>query len=84
MPFDTQQGWSSIYAQQGGVNQQAAVYIADIYRSFAPIQGRTFAQLSPADLDQMIAGTQEAIVDLDHLRDLCTSLDVIYKQTGNT
>jgi hypothetical protein len=83
MPFDTQQGWSSIYAQQGGVNQQATVYIADIYRAFAPTQGRSFAQLSPAELDQMIAGAQQALVDLDHLRDLCKSLDVIYNRTGN-
>jgi hypothetical protein len=83
MPFDTQQGWSSIYAQQGSVDQQADAYLADIYRAEAPTKGRTFAQLSPADLVQMIAGIQQALADLDHLRDLCKSLDVIYKRTGN-
>jgi hypothetical protein len=82
MPFDNQQGWSSIYAQQGGVNQQATVYLADIYRAEAPTKGRAFAQLTPTDLDQMIAGTQQTLADLDHLRDLCKSLDVIYKRTG--
>jgi hypothetical protein len=82
MPFGTQQGWSSIYAQQGSVNQQASVYIFDIYRAGAPTKGRTFAQLTPAEIDQAIAGIQQAIVDLDHLRDLCKSLDVIYNRTG--
>lgn len=83
MPFDTQQGWSVLYAQQGGVNQQAAVFIADIYRAEAPIQGRTFDQLTPAELDQAIAATQQALADLDHLRDLCKSLDLIYSRTGS-
>ena len=83
MPFDTQQAWSVIYGQQGSVNQQAAVYIADIYRAAAPTKGRSFADLTPAELDQSIAGLQLALADLDHLRDLCKSLDVIYHRTGN-
>jgi hypothetical protein len=83
MPFDTQQGWSVIYGQQGAVNEQAAVYIADIYRASAPTKGRSFADLTPAQLDQTIAGLQQALADLDHLRDLCRSLDVIYHRTGN-
>jgi hypothetical protein len=82
MPFDNQQGWSVLYAQQGSVNQQASVYIADIYRAAAPTKGRAFAQLTPAELDQSIASTQQALADLDHLRDLCKSLDVIYNRTG--
>ena len=83
MPFDTQQAWSVIYGQQGAVNEQAAVYIADIYRASAPTKGRSFADLTPAQLDQTIAGLQQALADLDHLRDLCKSLDVIYHRTGN-
>ena len=83
MPFDTQQAWSVIYGQQGAVNEQAAVYIADIYRASAPTKGRAFDQLTAAELDQSIAGLQLALADLDHLRDLCKSLDVIYKRTGN-
>ena len=83
MPFDTQQAWSVIYGQQGAVNEQAAVYIADIYRASAPTKGRSFADLTPAQLDQTIAGLQQALADLDHLRDLCKSLDVIYHRTDN-
>ncbi len=83
MPFDSAQAWSSIYAQQGSVNQQASVYILDIYRASAPTKGRAFAQLTPAELDQAIAGTQQALVDLDHLRDLWMSLGVIYNRSGN-
>jgi hypothetical protein len=83
MPYDTTQAWSGIYGQQGAVNDQSRVYILDMYRAAAPTKGRTFAELSPAELDQMIAGTQQAIVDLDLLRDLCKSLDVIYQHTGN-
>ena len=83
MPFDTQQGWSVIYGQQGAVNDQARVYIADIYRAAAPTKGRPFAELTPAELDQSIAGLQQSLADLDHLRDLCKSLDVIYHRTGN-
>jgi hypothetical protein len=83
MPFDTQQGWSVIYGQQGAVNQQASVYIADIYRAAAPTKGRPFAELTPAQLDQTVAGLQQALADLDHLRDLCKSLDVIYHRTAN-
>jgi hypothetical protein len=82
MPYDTEQAWSAIYGQQGAVNNQAHIYILDLYRAAAPTQGRPFAQLSPAELDQMIAGTQQAIVDLDLLRDLCKSLDTIYQRTG--
>ena len=83
MPFDSQQAWSVIYGQQGAVNEQAAVYIADIYRASAPTKGRSFADLTPAQLDQTIAGLQQALADLDHLRDLCKSLDVIYHRTDN-
>jgi hypothetical protein len=83
MPFETQQGWSVLYAQQGDVNRQASVFIADIYHAGAPTKGRTFAQLSPAELDQMIAATQQAIVNLDMLRDYCKSLDVIYNRSGH-
>jgi len=82
MPYDTEQAWSGIYAQQGAVNDQSRVYILDMYRAAAPTQGRTFAQLTPAELDQIIAGTQQSIVDLNLLRDLCKSLDNIYSHTG--
>jgi hypothetical protein len=83
MPYDAEQAWSVIYGQQGVVNDQARVYILDIYRAQAPLKGRTFAQLTPAELDQAIAGVQQALVDLDLLRDLCKSLDKIYLRNGH-
>ncbi len=83
MPYDTAQAWSGIYGQQGTVNQQASVYISDIYRAAAPTKGRPFAELTPAELDQTIVGLQQSLADIDHLRDLCKSLDVIYKRTKN-
>ncbi len=83
MSYDTEQAWAVIYGQQGAVNDQASVYIHDIYRAQAPLKGRPFAQLTPADLDQSIAAIQLTLADLDHLRDLCKSLDRIYNRTGN-
>jgi hypothetical protein len=83
MPFDTQQGWSVIYGQQGVVNDQAHVYILDIYRASAPTRGRAFDQLTPAQLDQAIAGLQQAIADIELLRDFCKSLDRIYDRNGH-
>lgn len=82
MSYDTEQAWAVIYGQQGAVNDQASFYIHDIYRAQAPFKGRAFAQLTPADLDQSIANLQQALADLDHLRDLCKSLDRIYNRTG--
>jgi hypothetical protein len=83
MPYNTTQTWSVIYGQQGVVNDQAHAYILDIYRAKAPTRGRPFDQLTPAQLDQSIAGLQQALADLDLLRDFCKSLDKIYQRTGN-
>lgn len=82
MPYETEQNYSAIYGQQGAVNDQAKLYIRSIYLAGAPLKGRTFAQLSPAELDETIAAVQHAIVDLDLLRDLCNSLKVVYAQTA--
>jgi predicted secreted protein len=46
------------------------------------MQARKLADLQPADLDKMIANSQEALVDLNYLRELCTSLDRIYKSAA--
>jgi hypothetical protein len=83
MSYDTEQAWSVIYGQQGAVNERASVYIADIYRAGAPTKGRTLAQLTPAEVDQSIAGLQQALADLDLLRDYCKSLDKIYQRTAD-
>lgn len=83
MPYDTEQAWSVIYGQQGAVNERASVYIADIYRAQAPTKGRTFPQLTPDEVDQSIVGLQQALADVDLLRDYCKSLDRIYQRSGN-
>jgi hypothetical protein len=83
MPYETVQGYAIVYGQQAVVNQQALVYIHDLYRSGVSAQGRKISDLRPADIDKMIANSQEALVDLDYLRSLCTSLDTIYKSAGN-
>ncbi len=82
MPYETTQAWSVIYGQQGVVNDQAHTYIVDIYRAKAPTKGRPFDQLTPAQLDQSIAALQQALADLDLLRDFCKSLDKIYERSG--
>lgn len=82
MPYETAQGYSIVYGQQEFVGHQAAVYIADIYRIAAPIEGdRKLADLRPAEIDAMIANTQQTLADIAQLHDLCTSLDTIYANT---
>jgi len=79
MPYDHAQGYSMLYSQQTIVDEQAAVYIHDIYRSNAPLAGgRKLTDLSPVELDAMIAATRQTLADLELLRDLCRSLDNLY------
>ena len=82
MPYETAQGYSIVYGQQSFVNQQALVYIHDLHHSADAMQARKLADLQPADLDKMIANSQEALVDLNYLRELCTSLGRIYKSAA--
>ena len=79
MPYEHAQTYSSIYGQQGAVNDQARNYILAIYKITEPLKsGRKLTDLQPAEIDTMIANSQQALVELDHLRDLSRSLDVIY------
>jgi hypothetical protein len=79
MPYETAQAYSVVYGQQGIVDRQAEVYITDIYRIESPLQGgRKLADLQPAEIDTMIAHTQQTLADIAHLHDLCNSLDTIY------
>jgi len=83
MSYDQAQGYSVIYGQQGYVNEQATVYIRDVYASSAAMQGgRTIGSLSPEEIDRMIAGTEQALVDLKLLDDLARSLDIIYNNAS--
>jgi hypothetical protein len=84
MSYDRVQGYSVIYGQQKDVDDQATIYIRDIYRCGEGFQGRQISELQPAELDATIAATQQALVDLKLLRDLSRSLDRIYKDSGST
>ncbi len=80
MPYDHAQAYAIIYGQQSIVDEQATLFIHDIYRSGAPLEGgRKIADLQPAEIDTMIAASQQTLIDLDLLNDLCRSLDTIYK-----
>ena len=83
MPYDTEQSWSVIYGQQHAVNDRANVYIEDIYRAGAPARGIPSGQLTTTQLDQSIAGLQQALSDLNLLRDYCKSLDRIYSRIAS-
>ena len=81
MPYETAQGYSVIYGQQATVDEQAAIYIRDIYRSQAPLQnGRKLADLRPDEIDTIATSQQQLLVDVNYLHDLCASLDRIYSR----
>lgn len=81
MPYDAGQRYSVIYAQQAAVDEQARIYIHDVTRSSAPLQGRKLTDLQPADLDAIVRDQQQALADLKLLRDLGTSLERIYNRS---
>jgi hypothetical protein len=85
MSYDHAQNYSSLYLQQQLVDDQATLYIRDIYRAAIPLEGnRTLASLQPAELDAMIANTQQTLVDIKLLNDFASSLDRLYTNTeGN-
>ncbi|WP_158821311.1 hypothetical protein [Granulicella sp. S156] len=79
MPYEYAQGYFVIYGQQGVVNDQAINYERSIYKITEPLKGgRKLADLQPAEIDTMISNSQQALIELDYLRDLCHSLDLIY------
>jgi len=84
MPYEDAQSFAVVYSQQETVNKESEVYIADIYRIRSPLQGgRKLSDLQPAELDTMIANTQQTLSDIAHLSDLCKSLDTIYADAGH-
>ncbi len=93
MPYEDAQGFSMIYGQQDIVNRQSGVYIADIYRTGSSLEdgsrtgsplesGKKLSGLRPAQIDALVANTQQTLADIAHLRDLCRSLDSIYEQAA--
>jgi hypothetical protein len=81
MDYDLARKYSDVYAQQLLVNEQASVFVRDIYRSAAPLEGgRTLAQLNPGEIDTMIVNIQQTLADLNYLRDLNNRLSAEYEQ----
>ena len=84
MSYTDAESYNVIYGQQKSVNDQATLYIRDIYSITAPLEGgRTAASLTPAQLDTMIAASHQTLADLSLLRDLCRSLDHIYARNAS-
>jgi hypothetical protein len=81
MRYDAAQGYSVIYTQQAVVNDQALVAIHDLYRSGVSARQRKLSELEAADIDKMIANSQETLSDLSYLKDLCRSLDLVYARS---
>jgi hypothetical protein len=83
MSYEAAQSYAVVYGQQKAVNDQATLYIRDIYNITAPLNGNAkIADLSPATLDTMIANSNQALADLRLLRALCESLDRIYDRSA--
>ena len=75
MNYEVVERYSDTYTQQSLVNNQAAAYLRDVYRSSAPLQGgRRLQDLGSAEVDTTIANLQQTMADLKFLRDLSDSL----------
>lgn len=80
MPYEQAVSYSSLITQQEVVDSQAVLFIRDAYRSESSLlNGRRLEDLSPADREALQANLRETLADLEHLRDLCRSLDELYK-----
>jgi hypothetical protein len=83
MSYDDAESYAVIYGQQKAVGDQAALYVRDIYNIGAPLHGDLKpTDLQPAQIDSMIAASDQALADLRLLRDYCTSLDRIYNRAA--
>ena len=80
MSYDSAQDYSIVYSQQTLVNEQAWVYIRDVYRSGTNIALHKLPDLEPAEIDSAIADTKQTLNDIRYLRDLIRGLRVIYDE----
>ncbi|MGA7158566.1 MAG: hypothetical protein WBY53_17100 [Acidobacteriaceae bacterium] len=81
MSYEEAESYNVVYGQQRTVNDQASLYIRDIYDITAPLHGTMkLSDLSPTQLDAMIAASNQALADLHLLRDYCLSLGRIYSR----
>ena len=75
MDYAVAQKYSEIYTQQSLVSAQSLVYIRDVYRNAAPLQGsRPLSALQTTEIDSMVANLQQTMVDLKLLKDLSDTL----------
>lgn len=80
MPLDEVQQYDGVYLQEAIVNEQASVFIGDIYRVDGPeLMGRRLSQLSPEELTALGDNVERATADIAHLMDLCASLERVYQ-----
>jgi hypothetical protein len=79
MSYESASQYADVYSQQKLVNEQAVLYVRDLY-SIAPTWtgGTKLADEPPAQLNGEIEGVTRALADLKLLRDYCSSLDRIY------
>ena len=81
MNYQTAQNYSVIYEQQGVVNEQSGVFVRDLYRAGAPLQGgEKSSDLKPAQLDAINVNLQQTLADVNYLRDLGNSLGRLYQR----
>lgn len=79
MTYEQASSYALIYAQQKIVNDQATLYVRDLYNSNAPIRGDgDLSGLSPGALTEVIIDTERTLADLRLLRDYSESLERIY------
>jgi len=84
MPYDRAQQYSAIYGQQTTVDDQAVSFFHKVSGITAPLQGdRKLSDLKAAEIDTMIANTQQAMVEAKLLGELCHGLDVLYDDAGS-
>jgi len=83
MNYETAETYLDIYRQQASVAAQSCGFIRDIYTTAAPLEGgQKLGELKPAQVDAMIANGQQAIADLQYLRDLSQSLARLYERAA--
>lgn len=84
MPYEVSEAWDTIYGQQAIVDAQTTAYIRDIYRVEGPLsRGRTLKDLHPEELTAMATDAHQLLADLRLLRDLCHSLDNVYRNNAD-
>lgn len=84
MEYKQASGYALVYEQQGIVNEQAKLYVRDLYSIGVTVEKDTqLSSMSQATLATMSANTQHTLADLKLLRDYCRNLDRIYSSAAS-